>query len=77
MDDKPTKPPLINPFLAARKSSDIIACICQQNVRAFRPQWTQQQAEDFLKRNAEAIAVCMIEAGIHALRQILEDNHAN
>ncbi len=77
MNQKNLPKAMINPFLAAKKSSDVIAVIDGRDVRAQRPEWTAEQANDFLQRNSRTIAVMMLQSGLTAMRQLLEEHHDN
>jgi hypothetical protein len=68
MADKP-----INPFEAARRRAGVQAVLEVRDVLGFRPDWSEQQAADFLRRYAGAIAGAMLEAGTNAIRQLVEE----
>ena len=67
-DDKP-----IDPFLAARKRVSVDASIQPHDVRAVRPDWTDDRIRSFLERRAAVIAHAMLIAGAEAIRQFVED----
>jgi hypothetical protein len=77
MDQKNLPKAMINPFLAAKKSSDVMAAISEGDVIAHRPNWTADQARNFLLRNSRTIAVMMLQSGLTAMRQLLEEHNDN
>ncbi len=74
MEDKP-----IDPFKAAlaRPSKGFMIAVNASDVQSQKPELTAEQANAFLRRHAQMIAITMIEAGHAAIRQLLEEHHDN
>ena len=44
---------------------------CAEDVKALRPDWTDDECNDFLMRNEDAIQCAMIERGWDAISDLL------
>jgi hypothetical protein len=65
-------------FALAREVSTITAEIDVEDVLATRPEWTPQQAAEFIRTNAKEIAAAMVECGVELLISLsTKGQHAN
>jgi hypothetical protein len=68
----------VSAFASAKMSFNISAEIGPADVKSLRPNWNDEQCQEFLRANGDAIGQEMVTAGAMALAMMLEGvRHAN
>ncbi len=70
--------PLINPFAAAmKKPRDIEVAVRFGDVKHLVPNWSDEQAADFLARHAEVIATAMLARAVESILILLQKERSH